>query len=63
MRAVSHSYDGLGGERDGGGGWQACGAKPGGVGHMSGDARALPDSKVKTLMIPDHTTFQMCSPV
>ena len=29
--------------RDGGGGWHACGTKPGAIGHMSGDAGALPE--------------------
>ena len=54
---VSHGNGGLGGSRDGGGGWTACETK--GVGRMPGDARALPESEVKTLMTPDHTTIQM----
>ena len=28
---VSHGYGGLGGGRDGGGGWYSCGTKPGGL--------------------------------
>ena len=31
MRVVSHGYGGLGGDRDGGGGWYACGTKPRGL--------------------------------
>ena len=38
---LSHSYGGLGGGRDKGHGWQACETKPGGVGDVSGDPRAL----------------------
>ena len=30
-----------------------------GVGRMSGDAEAHPESKVKTLMTPNHTTVQV----
>ena len=45
MRVVSHGYVGLGGGRDGDGGWHACGTKPG-VDRMSGDARALPKCEV-----------------
>ena len=60
---VSHSYGVLGGGKDGGGGgWQACWTKPGGVGRMSGDVSALPECDVKTLMKPDHTAFKVrCS--
>ena len=39
-------YGGLAGDRDGGGGWYACGAKPGGVGHMLGDAGAFLECQV-----------------
>ena len=42
MCIVSHGYGGLGGVRDGGGGWVAFGTKSE-VGHMSGDARTLPE--------------------
>ena len=31
------------------------------VGRMSGDAGALTDCEVNTLMIPDHTDFQLRS--
>ena len=50
MCVVSRS---CGGGRDGGGGWYACGAKPGGVGGMSVDAGALPKCK---MMTPDRTS-------
>ena len=40
MGVVSHSYDVLVGQ-NGGGDWQACGTKPGAVGCMFGDSRAL----------------------
>ena len=43
---VSHGYVGLGGGRDGGGGWSACETKPSRVGRMSGDAGALPECEV-----------------
>ena len=44
---VSYGYGGLGGGRYGGGGWNACRAKPGeGVGRMSGDINALPECEV-----------------
>ena len=42
MCVVGHGYGGLGGGRDGGGGWYACGTKTGWVVCMSGDVRALP---------------------
>ena len=45
MCLVSHSYGGLGVERDVGGGWYACGTKPG-VGRMLRDAGALLECKV-----------------
>ena len=32
-----------------------------GVGRKSGDVGAHPGCKVKTLMTPDHTAFQVCS--
>ena len=51
MGVVGH---GLGEGMDGAGGWYAWVAKPGAVGHMSGDAGALPACKVMT---PDHTAF------
>ena len=31
MCVISHEYGGLGGGRDGGGGWYACGTKPRGL--------------------------------
>ena len=40
------SLVGLGGGMDCGGGWYACLAKPGGVGLMSGDVGAPPESMV-----------------
>ena len=43
MCVASHGYGGLGGDRDGGRGWDACGTKPGG---MLGDAVALPQCEV-----------------
>ena len=46
MSVASHGISGLSGGRDGGGRWYECRTKPGGVGHMSGDARALPESEV-----------------
>ena len=55
MGVVSHSYGGLSGDRDGGDGSYVCGTKPGGVGGMSGDAGALSECEVKTLITPDHT--------
>ena len=45
MCVVSHGYGGLGGGRDGCGGWYACGTRPG-VGRMSGDAGARPECEV-----------------
>ena len=54
MGVVSHGYGWLGEGRDGGGGWLASGTKP-------GDAGALPVCKVKTLMIPFHTSCQVHS--
>ena len=41
MCVVGHGYCGMTGGRDGGGGWYACGTKPG-VGRMSGDAGVFP---------------------
>ena len=35
--------------------------KAGGVGHMAGDVGALPGCKVKTLLTPDFTAFQVAS--
>ena len=54
MYVVSHGYDGLGGGRDRGGGWYACGAKPGGWSHVK---RFWSISLVQgdILMTPDHT--------
>ena len=60
---VSRSYGGLGGDRDGGGGWLACGTQPGGLCRMSWDAGELPKCEVKTLMTPDHTAFHVHSSV
>ena len=57
MCVVSYGYGGWG--RDGGGGWYACGTK--GAGRMPGDAIALPDSEVKTVMTTDHTAIQVRS--
>ena len=45
MCVVDHGYDGLGGGMDGGGGWYACGTKPG-VRRMSGYARELLECEV-----------------
>ena len=58
---IGHSYGGLGGGRDESACWQTCGTKPGGIGRMEGDAKALPECDVETLMIPDHTAFQVHS--
>ena len=52
-----HSYGWLDGSSDGG----VNRTKPGGVGCMSGDARALPECKLKTLIAPDRTAFQVRS--
>ena len=46
MGVVRNGYGGLGYGRDGGGGWYACGTKPGVVGRMSGNAGALPQCEV-----------------
>ena len=56
MGLVRRRYGGLGGDKDGGGGWEACGTKAGGNGHISGDAGAHSNSEVGTLMAPDHIT-------
>ena len=56
MIVVSHAHGGLGGGRDGRGGWYECG-----VVRMSGDGEALPECEEGTLMTPDHTAVQMCS--
>ena len=40
-KLVSHGHCGLYGDKDGGGGWYACGTKPGVV-HVSGDADHFP---------------------
>ena len=44
MCVVIHDYGWFVGGRDGGGGWYACGIKPGG--RMPGDAGALPECEV-----------------
>ena len=36
---------------DGAGGWQACWANPGGIGHISEDVGTLAECEVETLMI------------
>ena len=42
--------------------WYACETKPEGVGRMSGDAGALSECDMKTLITPDHTAIQVgCS--
>ena len=51
----------MGGCRDGGDGWYACGAKPGVGGRMLRDAVASSGCEVKILMTPDHTAGQMRS--
>ena len=58
MGVVSHSRGVLGGDRDGGGGWYACMTKPG-FGHMLGDAGALPECEVNTLMTRNHNAFHV----
>ena len=45
MCVVDHGYGGLGGDRDGGGGWYSCRTKPGG-GRISVDDDALPEYEV-----------------
>ena len=57
MGFISHSYGGLVGGRDGGGGWDAYGTRLGGGSCMSYGAEALPECEMKT-MTPDHTAFQ-----
>ena len=63
MTVASHDYGGLGGGRDGGGGWCACGTKPGWVDRMSGEAGALPKCEEGTHITPDHTALQVRSSV
>ena len=46
MCIVSHGYGGLGGSRDGGGGWYACWTMLGRVFCISGDDGALPVCEV-----------------
>ena len=58
---VGHSYGGLGGDRDVGGGLEACGTKPGRIGSMLGDVGALPECEVKTQIALNQTTFQVRS--
>ena len=60
MGVVSLGYGGLGGVIDGGGGWYACGTKPGGLvacREMPGISRVWGD----TLMTSDHTAVQVHS--
>ena len=45
MGVVGDGYGGLDGAWDGGGGWHACGKKPG-VGRMSGETGALTECEV-----------------
>ena len=45
MCVVLNAHGGMGGNRDGDGGWYVCGTKPGGS-RMTGDAGALPEYKV-----------------
>ena len=56
---IYHGYGGLGGDGDGGGGWYACGTKPGG----SIVERCQSTSQVRgdILMTPDHTAIQVRS--
>ena len=60
MCVVCLGYGGLGGCRDGGGGWYECGTKPG-VGLLSAGVGSLPECGVKTPVTPDHTAFLMRS--
>ena len=57
---VSHGYGGLGGGRDGGGGWYACRTKLGGWSHV---CRCRSTSRVRgdALMTPDRTVIQVRS--
>ena len=55
MGVVSHRYGQMVGGRE------VCGTKSGGVGHLSGDAEAIPECEVKTLMTPDHTAYHVGS--
>ena len=57
MSVVSHGYGGVGGGRDGGG----MHGKARWVGRMSAGAEAFTECVVKTLMTPDHASFQVCS--
>ena len=52
MHVVSHSYGGYGRARDGGSGCYVYRTEPGGVVHMSGDARELPECEVISLITP-----------
>ena len=62
MNVVCHENGGwVGGCRDGGDGWYACGTKPGVGGRMLRDAVASSGCEVKILMTPDHTAGQMRS--
>ena len=60
MCVVSRGYGGLGGGRDGGGGWYACGTTSGGWSYVG---KCLSTSRVRsdTLMILDHATVQVRS--
>ena len=55
--AVGRGYGGIGGARDGGGGWHASGTKPG----ESCDGRCRRNSRVRAdaQMKPDHAAILM----
>ena len=55
---VCRSYHGFGRGWDGGSWQRAWGAQPGGVGYVTGDARALPVCEVGTLLTHDGTDVE-----
>ena len=68
MCVVSHGHGGLGGGRDGGGGWYACGTKTRERRKTRGliERRQMPEHfrvRGDTLMTPDHTAVQVRSSV
>ena len=58
MSAVSHSHHGLGWGRDGDSWRRECRAQLGGIGCVTGDARALPMREVGTLLTYDGTDVE-----
>ena len=60
MCIVSHGYGGLGGGKDEGGGWYACGIKPWGWTNV-GRCRSISRVRGDKLMKTDHTAVQVRS--